>query len=1174
MFIKELEIFGFKSFAKRTKFSFEEGISAIVGPNGCGKSNIVEAIKWVLGEQNPSLLRCHTMTDVIFNGTTEKKPLSIAEVSLVISNHKKLLPLDFTEIAIMRRLFNSGECEYYINRNSCRLKDIRTIFLGTGVGKYIYSIIDQGKVDIILDNKPNMRRIIFEEAAGITKYKVKKEEAESKLNATESNLLRINDLISEIQCQLDATFRQAKRAKQYVQLTETLKSTTIKEYTYEYALLKDTYNSTTPKWSMLKEEIERLSAEMHIIEDRIQTEKDAHSHLQKEESALQIELNAFSKRIEKEKGILLQSKEKCLHLNSAIERIYKDIGDSVERETKIASELASLQIQEESLQAELNNQKTVLDTETRLLTKMKITISQDTTSLEEAKIGVIDQLNTIASINNEITSIEIQKKNLSFRMGRLSEEERGLKKKIEDIETELKRKDLEFSDKETVLYILKGELTDAQQKKVSLEERLTEIEKLITTETAELKAIAAKLQTVQKFQDEQLLASGGVKAILESNLMGMCGRLVDIFTVIDPVYDQAIEGALQGHLGGIITQTHLNAHEAIYMLKTNQKEKVRFFPKTIRSKIKMNDYEGVKKGLDLIRCDPEYQSIFEYLLGDVFVVDSLEDAYKIARETNHNDYSPTTRVVTLDGDIVYLCGIIEGGAIKPPQLRIISSKRIVANLIKEEQVVTERLLNAEWEKKDLKIGLIELTGKIADTQLSLHSIEMNKSRLLNDISLANQMLIELRERSSIIYEELKESDRERTNFEQRLIEITADLKVKERERREKLKWIEDLSGRNSLLSARLRAQEELVTHLKVNLAGLKEKSQSTTTQIVRFKEDASGLTMRMLKLREEVQVFEHSKKDEERNCLETEENIQKSQQELVEREKVFTILKDKYHSIEDRLIEMTIKLKEKRERYEELNKELHSIELDRNRYNLQMEGVYNQALKEYNICLEKLLVKESLEEIPGLRDKVIHLKAKIEGFGQVNLMAPTEYNELKERLDFMNSQREDLLKAKDDLKRLIDEIESGSKKIFMDTYSAIRANFSEVYQKLFDGGLGELSLINADSDDPGVEIMASPKGKKLRNIGLLSGGEKSLTAIGLLFAIFMRNPSPFCILDEVDAALDESNTVRFSKFLKDFTNGAQFLLITHNRLTIETATTLYGITMEEPGVSSVVSLKL
>lgn len=1178
MYFKNLIMQGFKSFADETKLEFEPGLTAIVGPNGCGKSNISDAIRWTLGEQRPTALRLSKIEDLIFSGSEARKPLGMAEVSLTVTNEDKKLPIEFTEVSITRRLFRSGESEYYINKAPVRLKDIQELFMDTGLGSSTYSLIEQGKIELILSSKPEDRRFLLEEAAGISKYKHRREETLRKLEATQENLLRLDDIIGEVRRQINSLKRQVSKAEKYQKLKDELKDLELNLGVIEFRELKKKKESSS-------QGLEKFQDERESLEGRIRETEETLKNIQ--EKAREIETTLYEahqkvfkieSEIERSKDRIATYQERGEGLEDEGGRRKKEIEDLKEKRKSLEEEIGGGERELKTLSIQIEEETAKSKEKEKSFEKRNKELGRAIEALEALKNEVIETLSQTANTRNDLRYLETGQRNVDIRRERLliektriGEEAKDVEGKAKEIEKSIenhRKRILEFEEKKKSL--LAGARKD-REGLLAIEEKIDGLKTQIAKKTSRLEFL----------QEGPGGYYGGVREVLlaRDRLSGIEGVIIDLIQ-ISPEYERAIEAALGERIEDIVTRDMKAAREAMEYLKARNLGRTTFLPLNIirdhfrqtdggqaRSQIR-DDSRLIGPASGLVKCEASYRPIIEYLLGNALVVKDLDAAFEISKKTKEN-----IRIVTLEGEIVTPQGEITGGSLR----RLLGRERGKGEFAREIKALGENLKKLEedrtnlekkgFEKRD-EISSIDFDIKKEELEINLEerdlaSIISQKERVNKDLSL-------LKTEGEELDKEGEELAKKRKELETRL-ENLSEKEIGTQERITKLK--EEMGAREEEIS---KVSSE-VTNLKVSLASLVEKETGLRESLGRMRENLNDLT-RSIETREGEIDEGRTKKEEFSDLITKEEERQKEL--LREREEIEKGLEDLKKEKEEITNEVSKKeegLREVRALGEKLQGESNELSFRGRELDLGTENLARRVKEDYGISLEEIEGDYQVQEIEdreGYKARLRELREKMEAMGLVNLVAMEEYKELEERYNFLTGQKKDLEEAAASLKEAIAKINKATRSLFSKTFEQIRENFNQVFQRLFEGGQADLVLTDERNIlESGIEIKARPPGRTSRSISLLSGGEKALTAIALLFGIFMVKPSPFCLLDEIDAALDEANVRRFTRVLTEFAKKSQFIVITHNRGTIEASDTMYGVTMEESGVSKLVSVK-
>ncbi len=1176
MYLSKLEILGFKSFPYKTELFFDEGITAVVGPNGCGKTNILDAIRWVLGEQRTSLLRGERMEEVIFNGTKELKPLGMAEVSLVIQNNLGILPTEYQEVYITRRLFRSGESEYLLNKKICRLKDIIDLFLDTGMGAHAYSVIQPEMVESILSNKTEDRRFLFEEASGISKYKHRKKEALRKLESTENDLLRLKDLVAEIEKQVNSLKRQVRKSERFKRLSQELKDLELRLSKNQYELLREREVGLEVRLSELGQERVTQQAKLAELElknenlrlELTQVEKKFFSYKQELDNCLE-EVH----RLEKESVLL---NERKLNLEQDKEKLIKEIGENLSRRDLMVQEIEGKEEKiKEVLEKISSKEKEHLKTEEGL--------KAIEVRLKEFKEKVASSDTQLSDAGEMVHQAELEEQNLKMQLDELernsslvSEEEENLLRDLEKIE---KGKEV----LQNSVLSCNNSLEDKAKEKVALQKKSEEtrisleslVEKRIEKEKEE-SSLKAKFELFRDMIQHYEGYQAGVKAVLGQKEVfpGLIAPVANLITT-EKEYLTAIESALGESAQYILSEDFNSAQKGIEFLRKEKKGRATFIVldrfkelKFIPEKMEL-DGIGVKGWVrDFVKCEEGHRPVIDFLLGKVILVDTLPDGIELSSKLG-----PGYGVVTLDGQIIREGKVLEGGSEK--ELFLIGREEELQKLAERLSSLENELagLNKKIEleekgKTEIQSSLLDLDKKIEEEKVKYNELELDIARqeenrkglvrrqqiLKQKKEELNQAIVLLKEKEGVLSSgELQEKKK---ILEQEYMELAKELEKVERER-------------DNVYSN--------LNELRIELVSLQGKEEQLRNEKERLKELLSDLKSSEESKQKELDALISGMEELGNKISEHQGLLEKKVEEKKEKENLEDSCKQELEQIQPQLLSFEEDLKAQRKKKDELQESWHKLEMEKlevytNRDNLKKKIWEEQ---EKNLEIIEDLRDEEKKEIESYPQKISELKEKLKLLGAVNLLASEEYQQQKERFDFLQKQMQDLVEAKGNLASTIDKINQTATELFLETFQKVKTNFQQVFGQLFEGGETELNLVEGmDPLESPIEISARPLGKKLININQLSGGEKALTALSLLFALYLVKPSPFCILDEVDAPLDDANLARFIKLIKNFSQKTQFIIITHNKMTMESADVLYGVTMEKLGVSKMVSVKL
>jgi len=1185
LYLKRLDIQGFKSFADKINLEFNPGIVAIVGPNGSGKSNISDAVRWVLGEQSAKNLRGTKMEDVIFTGTEHRKPLGFADVSLTIDNSDNALGLGFSEVTVTRRVYRSGESEYFINKTSCRLKDIHQLFMDTGIGKDGYSIIGQGRIDEILSTKSEDRRYIFEEASGIMKYKVRKEETEKKLEQAEQNLERINDIINELENQLGPLSQQAETARKYLALREELKELevnvyiqniskfkeSLKEYDEQYKILKESIDEENKKIEKLMMESSRKAELLKLKEEKLESSRQMYHEIEN--------------NLERSKAEIKINEEKINNLCSNVERLNSEITELKEKIEAYVKEEESKNERLVILNDKYKEYCRNLEEYESKMNDVILKLSENEKHIENLKAKIMNKLDLQSDKRTQINNEKLHIESLKKRQESVNNEINELDLQLEN--EGAKRKQLQDSVDKAASFLKEANITLSQQSNLKKEEeqKLENARKLQNELKSNLHFKSSRYAMLLEMDKNLEGYNRSVKMILQECQKsqqfskGIDGALAQLIKV-DEKYETALEMALGGALQNIVTDSEEDAKRAIEYLKSNKLGRATFLPvSAVKGKYFDHDTVNALKGFkgfcgvasDLIKYDEKYKGIILNLLGRVVVVDNIDTGIAMARRFGYS-----FKIVTLDGDVLNAGGSMSGGSTNAKGTGILGRSREIEELgaeiekLKKDEAQIQEVLQKTIENID-QIGL-----KITKLQSEIREYELIKMRDENHIAQINDNINRFDAKKKMLMQELTQLDREikkadvdLEKYEDELLEIESEIaKLKEEVYENQEKHKNEQSIKDKLNND--------IMNYKISVSSLQESIDNAKSDIERIQTERSRIVK-----------SSQLKASEVEKCLNDIKSLRETNEGLQIRVKNYEEEKIGKNLEVDRIIEDKRVLQEEIDGINEeinnvnknimlLKEDLGRIEVKKARMESEMELVQNRLWDEYELTYNNaLLLKKDIGSIAQAQKAINELKSKIRDLGNVNVGAIDEYVKTKERFEFMTAQRDDIVKAKENLKKIISEMTDLMKKQFMEQFKLINENFNIVFRELFDGGRASISLTDEDNVlESGIEIEVQPPGKKLQNMMLLSGGERAFTAIALLFAILRLKPTPFCILDEIEAALDEANVYKFAEYLKKYSSQTQFIIVTHRKGTMECADTLYGVTMEEHGVSKIVSMKM
>ncbi|MFB7140044.1 chromosome segregation protein SMC [Gottfriedia sp. NPDC056225] len=1179
MFLKRLDIIGFKSFAQRVTIDFVKGVTAVVGPNGSGKSNITDAIRWVLGEQSVKSLRGAKMEDIIFAGSEGRKPLNYAEVTLTLDNEDQQLPLEYSEVSVTRRVYRSGDSDFYINKQSCRLKDIVDLFMDSGLGREAFSIISQGKVEEILSSKPEDRRGIFEEAAGVLKYKTRKKKAEAKLFETQENLNRVDDILFELGSQIEPLRMQASIAKEYIEHRDELEKVEAALLVYEIELLHQ-------KWEELKKEIAQnsdieisLSTEISIDESKQHELQDKLTALDESIDQLQQVLLTVTKNLEKYEGQKELMKERKRNTSTQSEQLRKQVDEVTEQ-----INVTKILIETEKAQEKLSRQN-VNKTKTSIVDIQNEIISYEgdiEEQIELIKSDYIELLNNQASIKNEKTMLEKQSQQFSVKSSRLDVENEKYIRQREELQH---RKTELLNEKQQVDLNFQALNEKFEASTIQLQETtglLKEKEELLSKAYQFIQQTKSRKETLEELQEDFAGFNQGVKEILKARgtrLEGIKGAIAELIST-NKQYETAIEIALGAATQQIVVQNDEHARRAIQFLKQQRLGRATFLPMNIvkARSVPSNLIDSLKRNpsfigvaSSLVSYSNEYEQVVQNLLGTVLIAQDLKSANELAKLVGHR-----YRFVTLEGDVVNPGGAMTGGAVRTTNASLIGRQRELEEITIKLDDMQEKTTSVEREVQTLKALYQEKTTEAQSLNGEMHSVKQVIDSIMEQLKSIEFQEKNINDALAIYDLEMGSSASDLIKVKDRLGELaTLEANIKQ-EIITKEQKINELTERKLNQKEIKDELQSKLTSFKISLAQEEQKLSYSIERIRQFEENALKQKQVLEETRDKIIFLSSELMTNENGKEELEKIISETRNEFSKTTEIISKRREQRIAYQTELEDYVQSLREKQRQYKSLSDLLKQQEVNSNRLDVELENRLQQLNVTYMTTYEAAKVKYTLEmTVDEASKRVKLLKRSIEELGSVNIGAIDEYERVSERHDFLQEQRTDLNEAKTTLYNVISEMDEEMTKRFESSFSAIREKFQVVFTQLFGGGRADLILTDAENLlITGVDIVAQPPGKKLQNLSLLSGGERALTAIALLFAILQVRPVPFCVLDEVEAALDEANVARFAKFLKYFSEQTQFIVITHRKGTMEECDVLYGVTMQEYGVSTLVSVRL
>ncbi len=1180
MYLKRLELQGFKSFADKTILEFMPGITSVIGPNGSGKSNISDAIRWVLGEQSMKSLRGSKSQDIIFAGTQNRKSLGFAEASLVFDNTDGTLPIEYTEVTITRKLYRSGETGYYINKVPCRLKDVLELFMDTGIGKDGYSIIGQGKIDEILSNKSEDRRHIFEEAAGIVKYRVRKAESEKKLEHTKLNLLRINDILAEIETSIEPLKIQAEKAKKYLNLREELKNIEIGLFLYNI--------------EKYKKELENIVKDEEIYKNQCNDEEGRLERIKALKEELKSEIDHITESIEEMSNLGFESKKEIEMLNSDInvsntriennkqnkERFEKEIEELSSRIHDLEEEKKQKEEKKENLKQNREKFAKELEEKENELAEITKTLSSKELEIEAHKKTVEDNTDKKYELQANISEQEINYQNYEKRQAQIKNEITGNISELDN--TRMKKEEIskEFYEIESKRNKILTDLEEVNIEKQEADRKIKDFDSKMNMLSGEKRIKESKLKFLIETEKEKEGYIKSVKALLKDCETtkelgkGMHGVLANIIEVPEE-YQTAIEMCLGSSLQNIVTENEEDAKRLIEHLRKNNLGRASFLPITSVKGKKLDRIKGKNTGIigiasDLIKYSKKYENIILNLLGRTVIVQDMNTAIRVAKDNGY-----TFRIITIEGDVINPSGAITGGSVTKKTVNILGRGREIEKLQKEIKKLEEQIQKLEKEKENYQESIENVLETASSFEKELQEIEINYATgkekingIEENINRIEIRLNKLKEESKKLDEQKEESIKAKTDLQEEIETIN--------EENEKLKKI--ITEFAELNKDNQKYVDDLnfdITNLKISVSSFDESESSIKELQERIDSEIESTNKSIENKKVQIEQITQDNFNLEKSIEEIKEKIHKIQEEVKNSGSKIEELKEKRTQKNEKLAEQEEEINSKFKVIEDLKAQIVKIDVKKTKLEEDINGIINKMWEEYELTPNNVVEYRKPENVQLTQKKVKDLRNEIRELGSVNVDSIEEYKNLKERYDFMCEQRVDLESTMTKLRKIITDMTNIMKEQFKEKFEMINKNFAEVFKELFGGGNASLTLEDKDNIlECGIEITVQPPGKKLQNMMLLSGGEKAFTAIALLFAILKINPAPFCVLDEIEAALDDVNVYRYAEYLKKFSKDTQFLVITHRKGTMEAADTVYGITMEENGISKLLSMKL
>ena len=1180
MYLKRMEMQGFKSFADKTVIELKQGITTVIGPNGSGKSNISDAIRWVLGEQSSKALRCSKSLDIIFAGTQNRKSLGFAEVSLVFDNADGGLPIEYTEVTVTRRIYRSGETGYFINKVPCRLKDLQELFMDTGIGKDGYSIVGQGKIDEILSNKSEDRRHIFEEASGIVKYRVRKQETEKKLEHTKLNLLRINDILSEIEGNLEPLQAQSEKAKKYLNIRDNLKNIEVGLFLYNI--------------DQNKKDIEKITEDENITKEQCDTEETRLERIKTVKEQLKEEIDDITNKIEQMSNLGFESQKEIEMLNSDINVSKTKISNNEENEKRFLEEIEEKitrlkELEEEQKQKDekrenlrKNKERFTRELEEKQAELDKITekLSKEALEIEKHKKQVEENTDKKYEKQANIKEQEINFENDEKRQKQLKNEIQNIISELDNTRMKKEEVSKDFYEIEAIRNKNIKELENIAKQKEEVNQKIKTYQIKINTMSNELRMKESRQKFLIETEKEKEGYTKSVKTLLkdcENNqelkkgVEGVLANLIDVPEELQTAIEMSLGMALQN----IVTETEQDAKKLVEYLRKNNIGRASFLPITSIKGKKIENIKGNKTGIigiaaDLVKYNKKCEQIIYNLLGRTVIVDNMDTAIRVAKENGQN-----FKIVTQEGDIINTSGAITGGAVMKKTVNILGRENEIKKIGQEIKKTQENIEKIEKEKEEYEEsieGILEIAERL------------EKELQENEITYATgkQKVLSFEEEIQKIENRLQKLKEEQSELEEQK-EFATNKKA------EIQKEIEEINTENEKLSKIITEYAELnkdnqkyiddlnfdITNLKISVSSFDESESSIEEIKERIQQEVEANKQSIKNKQEQIEQSKQETQNLKEAIKKIQEQIEKIKEEVKSSGSKIEELKKSRAEKNEKLTTQEEQITEKFKIIEDLKGQIVKIDVRKTKIQEEITETINKLWEEYELTPNSIEEYEKPKNVSETKKQVNNLRTQMREMGSVNVESINEYKKQKERYDFMSEQRLDLENTMSKLRKIITDMTAIMKEQFEEKFKEINKNFGEVFAELFGGGKAEVKLEDEQNIlECGIDITAQPPGKKLQNMLLLSGGEKALTAIALLFAILRINPAPFCVLDEIEAALDDVNVYRYAEYLKKFAQNTQFLVITHRKGTMEAADSVYGVTMEESGISKLLSMKL
>ena len=1177
MYFKRLEMHGFKSFAEPVVIEFHEGVTCIVGPNGSGKSNISDAIRWVLGEQSPKMLRGGKMEEVIFAGTASRKSRGMAEVTLVIDNSTGILPIDYNEVAITRRMYRSGESEYLINNNQCRLRDIRELIMDTGIGVDGYSIIGQGKIADIVSSKPESRREIFEESAGVVLYKSKKAEAERKLSATAGNLERVNDIVSEIEGRIDGLREDSIRAKEYLQLKEQYRDLEINITLRNIEKLESTNEALKNDVQELTESIAQLSRSKEEADRKLSESRKRNEALEQLGNEARDNLLKKVEEINFLSGQAQLSEERLTTIARDEERLEDEIHQYHEKMIRELENRKNLEEQKAEVEKQLVDTEALLAGKIQAYHQILAEANRFSDAVEEGKNRIIQLHNQAAEKKSEARTYENYKETLQKRRMQLHLDQEEMAKNEASYANLMAQAQREKAEADELLESLRISLEEARADRVEYDEEIAALSKKREEIQLQGTQLLARKKTIEEMEHNYEGYNGAVRYIMRSRLPGIRGVVADLMQV-PAGYEVAVETALGGAMQNIVCEKDTDAKAAIILLKENRAGRCTFLPlESVRGRKadverRIEQVEGyLGLAADCIQHSREYAGIFDYLLGRVAIVDTMDHAIKLSKMQGTGGL----RFVTLDGEIINASGAITGGKYKNATANLLERKQEIyrldeqiSSLKKEKRQTTERL-------EELQETVSEMGDVIEDTSRDYHQAELQVTTLETRIQTLEESKKDLSGGKEKAERELAAIEKDFAEADRMIAAYLQEAEAFEKKISEVQEEIRAAAEEAETSRAEVEEANEAVTQTRITKNDLEGRMDSFRQLMARINETTEDLQNQADLRREQKGALEQEKKRILFGSEDAADRAEEKEKEKTELEQYIQNVAEERSSLSGQISRLSDEQDKTAQELNSSQDRKYQTEIKIARNDAQLDTFKEKLWEEFEVSYPQAVELRKEEFVMSTASRESReIRSRIRELGDVNVGSIKEYEQVSERYQFLTEQRADILTAMGELKKIISDMDKIIREKFRDNFDKIVVNFEEIFRELFGGGHAELRLDDENNPlEAGIEIIAQPPGKKLQNINLMSGGEKTMTAIALMFAVLKTKPTPFCILDEVEAALDDANIDRFASYLRKFEN-IQFAIVTHQKATMEHADVLYGVTMPEQGISKVLSLRL